>query len=100
MECPAEATHIFSKAVLHDWNDEASIPILQRCREAIGANGGLIRRVPPKTLLRVTSQPANSECRGSARGSETKSPALPGSPWLYTATHASRFVALGSDPMA
>ena len=30
------------KAVLHDWNDEASISILQRCREAIGANGTLI----------------------------------------------------------
>jgi hypothetical protein len=30
------------KAVLHDWNDEASISILQRCREAIGAYGTLI----------------------------------------------------------
>jgi hypothetical protein len=30
------------KAILHDWNDDASISILRRCRQAISANGKLI----------------------------------------------------------
>ena len=28
--------------MLHDWNDDASISILRRCRQAISANGKLI----------------------------------------------------------
>jgi len=39
---PGGGDAYFLKAVLHDWNDDASISILRRCRQAISANGKLI----------------------------------------------------------
>jgi hypothetical protein len=39
---PAGADALILKSIVHDWNDEGSITILQNCRRALPASGRLL----------------------------------------------------------
>jgi hypothetical protein len=48
---PSGADAIIMKSVLHDWNDERSLVILENCRRALPANGTLllVERIMPES---------------------------------------------------
>jgi hypothetical protein len=46
-EAPPRAERLLLKSVIHDWNDERSIAILERCRSALEDGGQIVIVEPP-----------------------------------------------------